>query len=223
MAFEHLMDSIKTYKSGAWQRAVVHKWNGYAWEVCEVYSSNSTQKMNNLNATAKVKTYTPTWIARYNHDTSTVDKASTNMATIFESGGNYNGTGNNYGLFIGLPYSTIVTDYQNTFGIAFIEITYTISAMNSGYGFGFSELYPHSFTSMPSVGSYQSTSYSYKGDFYAYTSNLTEENSDSSNVARMIMEIGQGQYNGIFLGADLYRSVWYSLSNMKFKVTWAGK
>lgn len=226
-------DGIKTWKNGEWTRAVVKKWNGNIWEVTEVYSPYyGVGNSDNLNATAKVKTYYPTWVARlnltreYEWEPFLIDKASTNRATVMECGVNYNSTGIGYSIYIGMPYNSIIQDSLNTFGIAHFETTYTLNSAGSQSA-GRPELYAHLGTSMPSVGSpapdmvMEYYSPKYYGEAWFGADGVETFGTYLENI---IEDIALGNAKGIVLSPDYYNEyMWFSISNLKFTVTWASK
>lgn len=228
-----LMDNIFTWKNGSWQRAIFYNWNGTVWEVSEVFSTGEgTYNKNNLNATAKVRTYIPTWWTSFEMTNGGMVNATNGAGNsgIFNVGAypNYDPM---YRTAFGMPYSSIIADYQDTFGIALIKVTYQIQSIGS-QGFGRTDIYGiDNINKIQSGGSYSEVLHSldytgydlYIGTTFFNTSNLTED-TESTAWDGVFMNIARGNCKGfVFSGDEYTSSVWFTASNLQFEITWAGK
>ena len=222
-----LLDTIKTYKNGTWQRAIYYKWNGTAWEVTSVYTPyysyfNDANSLNH-NAIPVVKTYKPTWWAQiYNeYGSGYVISNSANGSGSFRIGVKY-GEEDIYSTLVGLPYSQIIADSAGKFGIAKIVCTSTYVSVG-GYGFGRCDYYPSTKASMPSVGSYKN---SFELGSWAGSWNVNMTFQDYQFDPMDITMFNGILNNGVrafYFDGETDTRVCFEIQNISWQVTWAGK
>lgn len=222
-----VLDTIKTYKNGAWHRAIYYKWNGTAWEVTKVYTPEYSRFVDansrNHNAIPVVKTYTPTWWAQINNSQGFVDKVSgTNASGSFKVGTKYGET-DSYSTLVGMPYSQVISDSYDKFGIAKVSCTSTILSVG-GYGFGRCEYYLSNKINRPNL--YDTESSFELGGWQDYWF-LNMEYEDSSMAAAIDINIFENIKNGsakaIYLYGEMDTRVSFEIQNLSWQVTWAGK